>query len=274
VVNDKFWEVINKFNFLMKSAIEGPNCLTVCNGDCCSIKINVPRVLAKEYIGRGYASKKDFIRNDIFSFQLRFDEKKGKCFLYDKELNGCLVHDTEIKPPQCWIYPTNFKNLEKKNISCKKVSGWRIIDPKKAERAEKLLKFYIFLCKLEAKKEEKAIKIRLNDSIRNNSLLILLKESSPSQLAGFKDTWDSVTTLSAEGLSLQVKKFCTKYNDNCNSNYFDCESICDNVIEGLLDFLQQNLVEYVKKNGPDSDGEYSFLNLFNVDKINLSLKDS
>ena len=46
----------------MSSAIEGPDCLEVCSGDCCSIKINVPKVLADEYINRGYADKNDFIR--------------------------------------------------------------------------------------------------------------------------------------------------------------------------------------------------------------------
>ncbi|MDX1797209.1 MAG: hypothetical protein R3255_01055 [Candidatus Lokiarchaeia archaeon] len=266
MVNDKFWEVIKKFNILMKSAIIGPDCLNVCNGDCCSIKINVPKVLANEYIKRGYASKRDFIRNDIFSFQLRFDEKKGKCFLYDKDLNGCLVHDSGIKPPQCWIYPTNFKNSKKNNISCKKVSGWRIIDPKKAEKAEKLLTYYVFLCQLEAKKEARVIINRINSISCRKELRSLLKKTFPSRLAGFRDTWECITILPAQGLSLQMKKFCRKYNNTCDLNYLDCESICEKVVEGLLDFLQENLLDFVKKKGPDHDGEYSFLNLFNVDK--------
>jgi len=145
VADDKFWAVVKEFNILMKSAIIGPDCLAVCNGDCCSIKINVPKVLAKEYIKRGYASKKDFIRNDIFSFQLRFDDKTGKCFLFDKEIDGCSVHNSGIKPPQCWIYPTNFSMPDDKDIRCKKAGGWRIIDPEKAKKAEKLLKYYVFL---------------------------------------------------------------------------------------------------------------------------------
>lgn len=249
----------------MRSAIQGPNCLTICKGDCCSIKINVPKVFAEEYIKRGYANKNDFIRNDVFSFQLRFDEKTGKCFLYDKDLNGCKVHNSGIKPPQCWIYPTNFSNPEGKNISCKRIDGWKIIHPKKANEAEKFLKYYVFLSQIEAKKETRKIQHRLNNSSCKRNLIILLKRTFPSQLAGFKDTWDCITTLSAEGLSLQVKKFCNKYNNNCELNYFECESICDNVIEGLLDFLQQNLYKYVQKNGPDGDGQYSFLKLIKSD---------
>ena len=110
MVNDKFWQVVRRFNNLMSSAIEGPNCIFVCHGDCCSIKINVPKILAQEYIKKGDATKDDFIRGDIFSFKLRFDDLKGKCFLYNKKINGCLVHNSGIKPPQCWIYPTKFFN--------------------------------------------------------------------------------------------------------------------------------------------------------------------
>ncbi|MFX0024449.1 MAG: hypothetical protein ACFE9S_19175 [Candidatus Hermodarchaeota archaeon] len=261
MVDDKFWEVVKKFNFLMKSAIIGPDCLSVCKGDCCSIKINVPRVLASEYIKREYAGKRDFIRNDIFSFQLRFDEKTGKCFLFDKDLNGCSVHDSGIKPPQCWIYPTNFTQADDKDISCKKAGGWKIIDPEKSKEAEKLLKYYVFFSQLEAKKEARIVHHRFNNISCKNNLIDSLKQTYPSRLAGFKDTWDCITTLSAEGLSLQVKKFCSEYNYSCELNYFECVSICDKVIEGLLDFLQQNLVKFVQKNGPDCDGEYTFLKL-------------
>ncbi|MFX1523240.1 MAG: hypothetical protein ACFFCC_07050, partial [Promethearchaeota archaeon] len=150
MVADKFWEIVKNFNDLMSSAIRGPNCLDICHGDCCSIKIDIPKILAKEYIKRGFASKDDFIRSDVFSFKLRFDEKKAKCFLYDKKINGCLVHNSGIKPPQCWIYPTNFSNPDNKDISCKRTKGWKIIDSDKTKEAEDLLQYYIFLCMLEA----------------------------------------------------------------------------------------------------------------------------
>ncbi len=270
MVDDKFWEVVRKYNFFMRSAIDGPNCLVVCNADCCSIKINVPKILAQEYIKQGYASKEDFIRGDVFSFKLGFDDETGKCFLYNKKINGCLVHKSGIKPPQCWIYPTNFSNPEHKDISCKKAVGWRIIDFEKTKEAEKLLKYYIFLCELEAKKELKKIKTRLTKISSENNLKILLKKTSPSQLAGFRDTWDCITILPAQGVSLQMKKFCEKYNNNCeyikNLNFLECQYICDKVVNGLCKFLQQNLDRYVQKNGPDSAGEYPFFKLFEFTK--------
>jgi len=117
--NENFWIILRRYNRLMKEAIDGPNCIdpNICHGDCCSIKIDVPKVLANEYIKNGWATKDDFIRSDVFSFHQRFDDISGKCFLFDKSLNGCSVHETGIKPPQCWIYPTNFSNPENKHYS-------------------------------------------------------------------------------------------------------------------------------------------------------------
>ncbi|MCK4479510.1 MAG: YkgJ family cysteine cluster protein [Candidatus Lokiarchaeota archaeon] len=261
MVDDKFWELVKNFNLLMSSAILGPDCISICHGDCCSIKINIPKILAQEYIKKGYATKEDFIRGDVFSFKLRFDDEKGKCFLYNKKITGCLVHNSGIKPPQCWIYPTKFSNPDNKEISCKRAKGWKIIDSEKTKEAERLLKYYTFLCQLEAKKELKEIKNRFNDNSSRNHLIKLLKITPPSQLAGFKDTWESISLLSAQGISLQMKKFCKKFNNKCGLNYLSCNSICDKVIQGLLDFLQQNLWKFVQKNGPDGEGAYPFFKL-------------
>ena len=261
MVNDKFWKVVRRFNNLMSSAIEGPNCISVCHGDCCSIKINIPKILAQEYIKEGYATKDDFIRSDVFSFKLRFDNMKGKCFLYNKKVNGCLVHNSGIKPPQCWIYPTKFSNPDNKEISCKRAKGWKIINSEKTEEAEKILKYYTFLCQHEAKKEGKAIKNRFNNNSSKNNLVNLLKQTPPSQLAGFKDTWDFIAPLPAEGVSLQLKKFCNKFNKKCVKEYLECRLICDKVVQGLLDFIQQNLFQYVKDQGLNTEGEYPFFKM-------------
>ena len=225
----------------MKSAIEGPNCIDpqICRGNCCSIKIDVPKILAEEYIKRGYANRRDFVRSNIFTFQLRFNEKTGKCFLFDKEINGCSIHKSGIKPPQCWIYPTGFSNPNNYEISCKKSSGWKIINIAKAKEAEMLLQKYIFLCNIEAKKELRLIRERL----------------------GYKDS----TVLSAEGLSLQMKKFCFLYSENCKhlvDNFLDCTIICEVVADKLIEFLIENLYPYIKEKGQDTYGDYPLFKLF------------
>jgi len=254
----------------MRSAIEGPDCIDpqICKGNCCSIKIDVPKVLAEEYISKGYASKDDFIRSDIFSFHLRFDEKIGKCFLFDKKINGCKVHNSGIKPPQCWIYPTNFLNPENINISCKRANGWKIIDSNKTLKAEKLLYKIMFLCQLEAKKELKEINKRIEKSIskiRKKNLKEMIIDTAPSSLGGFKDTWDCFGILPAEGLSLQMKKFCSMHNGECkliSENFLDCKSVCEKVADKIIEFLHENLYFFVKKNGLDTEGEYPLYKLF------------
>jgi len=262
----------------MKSAIEGPNCINpqICKGDCCSIKIDVPKVLAKEYVQRGYASVNDFIRSNIFSFQLRFNEKTGKCFLFDKEINGCSIHNSGIKPPQCWIYPTGFSNPDNKQIKCKKVGRWKIIDFHKAKQAENLLQTFIFLSKVEAKKELKLIKKRIDNSdsrvsqSTSYSLREELKKIAPSCLGGFKDLWEHIDLLPAEGLSLQMKKFCILYKRNCKyleDNFINCPNVCEAIAIKLVEFLQQNLFSYIKKKGADINGEYPFYKLFTFKKL-------
>jgi len=276
--NTYFWQVVEQYNNFMKSAIEGPNCTDpqICKGDCCSIKIDVPRVLAKEYIKRGYASVSDFIRSNVFSFQLRFNEKTGKCFLFDKEINGCLIHNSGIKPPQCWIYPTGFLNPEKKGISCKKIPGWRIKHPEKANKAEELLQKYIFLCKIEAKKESTLIKKRLgaldskNAQINLRTLKEALNSIAPHNLGGFKDLWNHIGLLSAEGISLQMKKFCLFHNHTCyylEDNFLDCNSICEVVTDKLIEYLIENLYPYIKEKGQDICGDYPLFKLFKLKKI-------
>jgi len=266
--------VVVQFNNFMKSAIEGPNCIDpqVCKGDCCSIKIDVPKVLAKEYIKRGYANENDFIRSNVFSFQLRFNEKTGKCFLFDKEINGCSIHNSGIKPPQCWIYPTGFSNPENKNISCKKVSGWDIKYPKKARKAKELLQNYIFLCQIEAKKESILIKKRLGalDNKRAQNNLRALKKAliniAPHSLGGFKDMWNHIGVLSAEGISLQMKKFCLFHNQTClyclEDNFLGCNNICEVVAGKVIEYLVENLYPYVKEKGQDVYGDYPLFKLF------------
>ncbi len=263
----------------MKSAIQGPNCTdpAICKGECCSIKIDVPKVLAEEFIKRGYAEKSDFIRSNIFSFQLRFNEDTAKCFLFDEVLNGCSVHQSGIKPPQCWIYPTDFSNPSKNEISCKKISGWEIIDSQRAKKSEALLKQYIFLCQIEAKKESKGISKRLGylgrgiSSKKTEVLLKKLRSVAPKNLGGFKDQWDHISLLSAEGLSLQMKKFCVKHNSKCHflvDDFFNCNEICNEISCKLIDFLQLNLDTYIKMKGPDVEGHYPLYKLLYYKNFN------
>ncbi|MFW9949351.1 MAG: hypothetical protein ACFFKA_04415 [Candidatus Thorarchaeota archaeon] len=257
----------------MIAAVTGPNCIdpNICRGACCSIKIDIPKVLAEEYVKRGYAIKEDFIRSDTFAFQLRFNEKTGKCFLFDPKINGCSIHNSGIKPVQCWIYPTGFRNSNK-GKNCKRSKGWNIVSPLKAKKAEEILRLYLFLCKIEAKKELRKIRTRIKAASKNNEseisaeLIEKLKKVKPSEIAGFVDKWDSIDILFAEGLSLQMKKFCLNNNPECSmipNNYFECKGTCELICKKLYEYISISLYEFIKENGQDPDGQYPLIKLFN-----------
>lgn len=270
--NKYFWTILRTYNTLMKESIEGPDCTDpeVCNGGCCSIHIDVPKVLAEKYIELGYADKEDFIRSNIFAFKFALDEDNNKCVLFDEELNGCSVHHTGIKPMQCWIYPTRFSNSRGEDIKCKNADGWRIIDEAKIKEAEKLLDQYKFLCKLEKQKELKLIKKRIRRG-EKNSLISEIQDFKPSEIGGFRDCWDTVKPLSAEGYSLQLKKFCIKYNPECTylpDSFMECNKICIKIAKKLITFLKKHLFEFIRKREADVDGEYPFFKLFKFAGLN------
>jgi len=268
----------------MKEAISGPNCTDpeICHGDCCSIKIDVPKLLAKEYIKRGYATENDFIRTNIFSFHLRLTEENSKCFLYDKEINGCAVHTSGIKPPQCWIYPTMFFRANNESVSCKRASGWKILNSKKTLKAEKLLQQYIFLCQLEARKELKKLKERLglarNEDSRSYRIELKkeIKETPPSKFGGLKDGWHRFSVLSAQGLTLTLKKLCRTHKKECpqlKENFMECPEICEEIAQEIIKIYGEYLELYVKKQGVHVEGEYPLFKLLNFqDKFHSKIK--
>ena len=70
--------------------------------------------------------------------------------------------------------------------------------------------------------------------------------------------------LQAEGLSLQVKKFCEKFNQDCKylpNDFLSCESICDLIVEAIISYYKENLMKLIKENGLDNNGEYSLYNI-------------
>jgi Fe-S-cluster containining protein len=257
--------LVKKYNILMKNGIDGPDCTDskICRGDCCSIFIDVPKALANELINIGLASECDFVRGDIFAFQLRIDDKTGKCVFFDKSINGCRLHNSSLKPPACWIYPTNFESKENEIIECKKASGWRIIDREGVKRAKQLLQQFVKWSETEFKEEMSAIQERVESKVNEESLVERIQKLKPSEFAGFRDAWNHFEALKAEGISLQLKKFCLKYNPNCAllpDNFLECKNICGVVSKKTVEFLKNKLEKYLKKFGPDS-GEYPLIKI-------------
>jgi Fe-S-cluster containining protein len=255
----------------MKEAISGPNCIDplICHADCCHIMIDVPKILAEYYIERGYARKEDFSRGNLFSFQINVSASNSKCVFYDSNLNGCVLHKTMYKPPQCWIYPTGFSSEpgeEKKmagdgTIACKVSAGWLIVDNEKIQSAKNLFNEYVVFCEREYQRE--TTKEKLNS--RLEPIFELLGECSPKSIAGVIDGWDTFSILKAEGISLKLKAYCEQVSDGaCNCDYMECKNVCDEIVDMIRRELLNDIYSFSIEQGPKSS--YSFLELWKKTK--------
>jgi Fe-S-cluster containining protein len=251
----KLLDAVAQFNQIIRPAILGPNCIDrqICDGNCCFIRIDVPKVLAEYYIAHGWANKDQFLRGDVFTFVIDVDMRKLRCTFYDPQLNGCALHQTGMKPPQCWVYPTGLQPEEVVD-RCKKAAGWRISDPPAVRKAKEIIDYYFTLCKKEAEDENnsQAIHHRLRKNLR-----MQLLERTPASVAGVLDTWDEFIPLSGDGMNVGIRSFCRKYQ--CEKNYFGCERICAAVVNEIMQFLDKFLAHYIVIKG--FKREYSFLEL-------------
>ena len=265
-------ELVYKYNTLMNEAINGPNCIDpfICHADCCHLMIDVPKLLAEYYIKRGYVKKEDFCRGDLFSFQINLNPSNSKCIFYDRDLNGCNIHNTMYKPPQCWIYPTGFSNdlgegkkmAKDGSVACKVTSGWRIVDNVKIQTAKMLFDKYISFCtkEFEAETTVEMMKTRLEP------IFNLLRNCSPKIIAGIEDGWDHFNILKSEGISLKLKSLCDQVTEDvCKCDYLECTNVCNEIIDLLRRDLLNDVVNFTKSHGPKPS--YSFLELWNRTKV-------
>jgi Fe-S-cluster containining protein len=252
----------------MSTSITGPNCIdpSICHSDCCHIQIDVPLILVEFYLDHRYAQKEDFIRGDVFSFKIAVNISNSKCIFYDKEINGCKLHTTGMKPPQCWIYPTGFSNQpgESKQfandgtIKCKKVSGWWIQNEFKTSEASIILQEYVKYC------ENEFIEQNSGENIEKRLRLIREKftQFGPTEIAGIIDGYDNFEILLADGISLKIKKICDqneKSKNNCDP--MRCSHICTEVASKLTENLKKQIIKTIQQHGAKE--KYSFQELWN-----------
>lgn len=245
--NDRMLNIVLKYNELMKGAIEGPNCLdkSVCRGDCCSIKIDIPKFLAAGLIEKGYAKKTDFERGEIYSFNIKLNADSTRCIFFDKELNGCSLHQTGLKPPQCWIYPTAFFPGK---TDCIHYSNWKIVDTNATKQASELLSEFDDYCKKEFAEEFKPE----NVAKRLGKLREFLDktELKPKQISGFIDGWESFSLYSEDDYNISISTVCNKIK--CDKEFGKCEKMCDELKNRLMDKAIKVIPKIISEKEPQS----------------------
>ena len=151
-----------------------------------------------------------------------------RCIFYDKQINGCSLHQSGMKPPQCWVYPTGLDPDSVKTM-CKKADGWRIINPHVIQVCKKILEQYIISCK------DEAARLNTSDILVSkipDCLLALEKELKPSEMAGILLENENFTVLKGEGFNMGLKSICDSHN--CGQNYFECTKICSSINKMLV----------------------------------------
>nr|MDO8118104.1 hypothetical protein [Candidatus Sigynarchaeota archaeon] len=177
--------IVSLFNSEMLGNVDGPDCTDreTCKNNCCGIMIDIPSVLAGQYIAKGYLRDKDIRRGDAFAWKLNVHPGTGRCVFYDPSIHGCKIYVDEIglRPPQCAIYPAGYTTGAK---ACKAGAGpWTINDKRKGEACESLLKVYIAACVGERDKYREAF---INDSSASlhPAFRDTLRDVKPSRIAG------------------------------------------------------------------------------------------
>ncbi|MHA1776443.1 MAG: hypothetical protein DRO88_10880 [Promethearchaeia archaeon] len=238
-LNTKIIDLLHEFNQLIQGVIQGPNCIdpNICHGDCCFVHLDVPKALCEYCVSHGLAKPSNFKRSTIFSFQVKMDLKTLKCPFFSHEINGCAVHFSGAKIPQCWVYPTGL-DVEHIEHACKRAEGWDIVELEKAAQAQQVLNRYILLCKQEAE-EEQSLKEVLNrlQKISYEKLI----EYAPAHISGLEDAWNSFDWIVSETWNLGLKSLCESIS--CNFSYFECHHVCPS----LKNAIQKKLPALVKK---------------------------
>ena len=249
--------LVKKFNTLVKDIIAGPDCTdpTICHGDCCFVNMDVPLVLADHYVRNGWAQRTDFIRGSHFSFRVNMDLETSRCPFFDTKINGCSVHFTGMKIPQCWMYPTGLDPSGDVPDCCKRACGWKITSPEIAREANAILEQYVSACLQEAQRDNSPEQI--HHRLLEGDLSTVFDQFAPWEIAGLEDGWEFFTILRGEGYNLGLRSFCNQIA--CSKEYFECTHVCPPLRNVALEFLKTRLPTYISQHGFKST--YTFFEL-------------
>ncbi|MHA1522550.1 MAG: hypothetical protein ACTSRK_20470 [Promethearchaeota archaeon] len=249
-------DLLKQFNQVILQTVSGPNCVDpkVCHGDCCFVHLDVPRALVQHYIDSGCATINNFKRGITFAFEPVMDLATLKCPFFDPEINGCGLHFSGVKIPQCWVYPTGL-DPDDINSTCKRAEGWTIVDPSRANAALKILSEYMELCKQEAAYEQRPDQITKRLNAMESTVFLTFK---PSQLAGIQDGWDKWGGIVEEGWQLGLRTLCNKIK--CSHSYFECSRVCDELNSILFQLIGDKVPDFIRAHGYKT--QILFLDLF------------
>ena len=249
-------DLLKQFNQVISNTVAGPNCIdpNVCHGDCCFVHLDVPRALVQYYVDHGWAIIDNFQRGITFAFEPKMDLTTLKCPFFDPGINGCGLHFSGVKIPQCWVYPTGLDPKDV-NVTCKRVKGWTIVDSSRANTAQQILLEYMELCKHEAADEQSLSKISKRLELIDPNAFLSLK---PTQLAGIQDSWNKWSPMVENGWQLGLRSLCNKIA--CSYPYLECPQVCKELNAKIIQLLEKKMPDFIRLRGYQT--HILFLDLF------------
>jgi Fe-S-cluster containining protein len=201
--------------------------------------IDIPRVLAELFVTQGWLQPCQLRRGGPFAFRLGVSPETAKCVFFSPQINGCRIHFTGFKPPQCWIYPTGFSAGVK---TCKKGYDWDIVDPQKARAAENLLEDYKAFSLEEVRHEIELLEASFaeEDQFLRNALASL----PPRKFVGLSWGYSGLEVADAGGNSLQIKSTCEAVVPDCPRDFMECPHLCSPLVDTIIALYAQNLGRY------------------------------
>jgi hypothetical protein len=249
--------LISTFNHAMLGNVDGPNCTdrSICKNNCCSIMIDIPHVLARNYIEQGRLGPGDVRRGDVFAWMLNVRSDTNKCAFFSPNIYGCRIYvdDLNTRPPQCAVYPAGYTTGAAR---CKAGAGpWLVKDVATGIASERLMGAYKKFCLAERDNIKKALVTSIPEAFEGR-FLQMLGEVSPCSIVGIKETWFGFEPLLAEGRSFSFKQFC---DPGCVKAFLDCNRACNSAIDRLLAFIKSTMPAFIEKR--DMKEEYTLIEL-------------
>ncbi|MHA1717702.1 MAG: hypothetical protein ACTSXP_18825 [Promethearchaeota archaeon] len=244
------FKLINIFNNTMLSNVDGPNCTDrkLCLDNCCNIMIDIPHILAREYIEKNLLSPLDLVRGDVFAWQLNVKPETNRCCFFSDEIYGCTlyVEKLHLRPPQCAVYPAGYVEGAK---SCKSNLGpWIVKDARVGELCRRMMNLYKSYCIHEKERIEREL-IENIPNLFDENFKDSLCSMPPSHITGIKDTWMGFRPLDAEGRSLSFKRFCMLGKTNCHVEFLECQNVCEQVANIFIKKLIEIMPSYLRNHG-------------------------
>ena len=223
-------DLIQLINSRARTLTKGPDCLDprMCNAKCCYTTPDLPKTLVDHYIQKKWMTINQCELSNTMEYRLKLNSETRRCTFYDLHLNGCLIHATEMKPPQCTLYP--FKERESKHI-CRNQQEF-FFDKTQMPSLMQAFDTYFNLAEQEFKENASPTNIRKK---LQQEILPTLKTHKPTEIEGMQENTAGFHVHFSTNRSYEGLDYCDSIP--CDNYYEDCPRVCNTFVDQVIEDL-------------------------------------